>query len=71
MLAAEPQVAQAGRRVLRQGRGRVGSLVIFGFGQQIIELPRVESRAAEIELGFVQFLQLESEQFFLPGSPRH
>ena len=43
MLAAEPQVAEARRRILRKGRSGVG-LLLFGNRQQAVDLPLDRSR---------------------------
>ena len=45
VLAAEPQVASAGHRILRNGRGVVG-LLLVGKRQQVVDLLGIEAGQA-------------------------
>jgi hypothetical protein len=65
-----PEIARPGHRRARQRRRRVGSLVFFK-RQQLVDLAGVESGEAEIEIRFLDFLQFQSEQLFIPIGPRY
>jgi hypothetical protein len=55
---------------LRQRRRGVRGLLVLK-GQKSIDLAGIEAGEAEIEIRFLNFLQFESEQLFVPIRLRH
>jgi hypothetical protein len=70
-VAAQPQVAGTGHRVVRQGRCGIGLVAVVRVEQQVIEFFGVEAGQAEIEVRRRQLLQFQSEQLVIPVRPRH
>jgi len=69
MRATNPQVAESEHGIVRQRRSRVGSLVLCGRDQQVIEFFRIEAGQAEVVIGLAQFLQLEGKKLVVPSCP--
>ncbi|HKA00866.1 MAG TPA: hypothetical protein VKE70_30350 [Candidatus Solibacter sp.] len=69
MFAAEPKVAGARCRILRN-RWHFIRALLFWDRQQPINLARVEAGEAEIEIRGAEFLQLQREEFRIPIRPR-
>jgi hypothetical protein len=68
--AADPEVARAGDRSLRQQRNGVGPLVFFRRDRQVVEFLRIEAGQRKIEVGLAQFLEFQGQEFLIPRSPR-
>src|SRR5215468_3606651 len=70
MLPAEPEITDTRNGVLRKRRRLVRPL-LFGDGEQPIDLAGVEAGQTEIEVRRAEFLQLEAQKLLVPICPRH
>jgi hypothetical protein len=68
VLAADPQVARPGHRILRNGRSLVGFL-LFGKREQVVELLGAEPGQVEIEIRGIELLEFERQQLLVPVRP--
>ena len=68
MLAKQPQVAEPGNRYFRQRWRSIGFLVVFE-RQKPVDLARIKSGEAEIEIGLLDLLEFERQKLLVPIRP--